>query len=185
MSAVQTDNNLSFLDTLSCGLGAVMVLFFLFAAISDRGVAGPKVRPVVAQSDMEQTVVFDSGRDKSKVPMLYLLRLSQNSCQLSTQALSDVADGKLSLGRSAAVDKAEYYAMEWDYQPLSIEFVCGISTDPLIVSATLLSDAPTSTCALVSLNARGTYEVKLQFAKRTVVLNGAKSSEEVHSACSA
>lgn len=185
MSAVQTDNNLSFLDTLSCGLGALMVLFFLFASISDRGVAGPKIRPVVARGDMEQAVVLESGRDKSKTPILYLLKLSLNSCQLSTQALSDVADGKLSLGRTAAVDKAEYYAMEWNYDDLSIEFDCGVSTDPLAVSATLLSEVPTSTCALVNLNARGTFEVKLQFAKRTVVLNGARSSKEMHNACAA
>mgnify|MGYP006908207792 CR=1 FL=1 len=185
MSAVQTDNNLSFLDTLSCGLGALMVLFFVFAAVSDRGISGAKVRPVISRGETEQAQVLEAGRDKSRMPVMYSLRLSSESCQLSPEGLTAVASGALSLGRGPTLGISEFHGLEWDFGPRSIEFDCAGFTETLTVHATQPGAPPASACTSVSRNSRGFYEIKLQFLERTVVLNGTKTSGNLNDACAA
>jgi hypothetical protein len=80
---VDIQNNLSFLDTLSCGLGGLMALFFIFAALKDEGAVAAKTIPVLIRGE-NPLPVLRVGTDKKQPPVHFSLKLATKyGCKLA------------------------------------------------------------------------------------------------------
>jgi len=80
------DSSLSFLDTLSCGLGGVMVLFIIFAALNDKGAPISLDMPVEVRSKKVMKVT-SSGDAKPQPLILKLSWAKETGCELSSNAV--------------------------------------------------------------------------------------------------
>ncbi len=77
--------NLSFLDTLSCSLGGMIVLFFIFATLSHDGARTLEEPDTISQAKQEAAKSIGGNPAQNNSPTLHVINLPSD-CQLQNRA---------------------------------------------------------------------------------------------------
>lgn len=157
---VDTQNNLSFLDTLSCGLGGLMALFFIFAALKDEGAVASKTIPVLIKGD-KPLVVTQVGTDKKLPPVYFYVKLASDlKCAVATDkndddlllAKSNGFTGNIFRNQENQYDELKfstYFGTYWGEQSkdIVVKFIgCSASTNSNLIEVGLIKSGLNSAC---------------------------------------
>lgn len=80
---MRTASELSFLDTISCALGGVIVLFFIFAALKDEGEREALSDPIEFPST-KRVISIKAGAERNLAPTHYEIAGLNKDCELIT-----------------------------------------------------------------------------------------------------
>lgn len=79
---MKNDSNMAFLDTLSCGLGGVMILLFIFAALNDTGFQEDQTLEIIASAD-RRFIVREMGDAMNVRPLRFKLLSDSATCKVT------------------------------------------------------------------------------------------------------
>jgi hypothetical protein len=196
---VDIQNNLSFLDTLSCGLGGLMALFFIFAALKDEGAVAAKTIPVLIRGENPLPVVR-VGTDKKRPPVHFSLKLAAKyGCKLSIKDKDDLTVGesngfnnKVFLGEkdlSEPVSYKTFFGTYWGKQDKDIVVSfdkCNVDSGKPLIEVMLIKRGAGLGCEnlLPSIEDRNILQVKFKVASGQLIkINNTKVEHHNEKRC--
>ena len=176
---MESDQNLAFLDTLSCGLGALMLLFFIFSAVSDEGNPGPAVMPVLTRSEIQLPNATEAGEDQALIPVIYSISFSA-ACTLANPDAQTQPD----FGETSDGDY-DVFGIAWNQaDDIEIEIAACEESGPVTATLALLDDTGRSVCAPLPLPVDPAQpEMIITFNASGIFLNGRQTTEAQDSVC--